>query len=95
MEKNKELTKSMTFVLAFTVATVVANNYYVQPILSDIATTLDIAKSSAGIIITLIQAGYGLGVLFLVPLGDIVESKKLKPYYVRRNYPRCPRACLH
>ncbi len=77
MEKNKELTKSMTFVLAFTVATVVANNYYVQPILSDIATSLDIAKSSAGIIITLIQAGYGLGVLFLVPLGDIVESKKL------------------
>ena len=77
MNTDKELPKSMIFVLAFTVATVVANNYYVQPILSDISSSLGIAKSSAGIIITLIQAGYGLGVLFLVPLGDMVESKKL------------------
>ncbi len=55
----------------------VANIYYNQPILKDIAHNFNIPESRAGIISVLAQAGYGLGLFFLTPLGDKTDRKKL------------------
>ncbi len=54
-----------------------ANIYYAQPILSLIAESLGLRPDAAGLIMTLTQIGYGLGVLFIIPLGDLFENKKL------------------
>ncbi|WP_456268897.1 MFS transporter [Kushneria sp. AK178] len=55
----------------------VASNYYAQPLLHTIAGQLDLTYSSAGIIVTTAQLGYAAGLLLLVPLGDMVERRRL------------------
>ncbi len=64
-------------IIAFAVGTIVANNYYVQPIISLMAKDLAVTSSQVGLISTATQIGYGLGVFFLIPLGDVVRVKKL------------------
>lgn len=59
------------------VGIVVANLYYSQPLVALIAAYLKLAPEAAGLILTLTQMGYGLGVLFLVPLGDVLENRRL------------------
>lgn len=65
------------FFLAIACCLLIANMYGVQPIISDIASNLAIPIKSSGIILTLAQIGYGVGVLFIVPLGDSFENKRL------------------
>ena len=36
-----------------------------------------LSPAAAGLLVTLTQIGYGLGLLFIVPLGDILENRKL------------------
>jgi predicted MFS family arabinose efflux permease len=55
----------------------VANNYYAQPLLPDIERSLHLPAGVAGLIVTVAQAGYALGLLFLLPLGDLVERRRL------------------
>jgi predicted MFS family arabinose efflux permease len=55
----------------------VANLYYNQPLLSDIARTFHATTRAAGTIATLTQAGYAVGLLLFVPLGDVVERRGL------------------
>lgn len=56
---------------------VVANIYYNQPLLGKIAATYHVSEAKAGIIATLTQIGYALGLLFIVPLGDMLRRKRL------------------
>ena len=56
---------------------VVANIYYNQPLLGKMAATFNVSEAKAGIIATLTQVGYALGLLFIVPLGDMLRRKKL------------------
>lgn len=55
----------------------VANIYYAQPLLDAISNEFRIPHSSAGIIITITQACYALGLLLLVPLGDLLNRRAL------------------
>lgn len=63
--------------MAFSAGAIVANVYYSQPILKDIAESLESTESAVGKIAMLSQLGYGLGMFFLLPLGDKVNRKKL------------------
>ncbi|MFL9843195.1 MFS transporter [Flavobacterium sp. ST-119] len=63
--------------MSITAGVCVANIYYNQPILKDIAHQFNVPESKAGIISVLAQAGYGLGLFFLTPLGDKADRKKL------------------
>ena len=63
--------------ISFAVGLMAANIYYAQPILALIAESLGLRPDAAGFIMTLTQIGYGLGVLFIIPLGDLFENKKL------------------
>ncbi|MET0964527.1 MAG: MFS transporter [Noviherbaspirillum sp.] len=56
---------------------IVANLYYGQPLVGPIAAELGMSPASAGLLVTLTQVGYGLGLLFIVPLGDILENRRL------------------
>ena len=57
--------------------TAMANNYILQPVLPAIAASLQLPLFYTGFIAASMQIGYMLGILFLVPLGDSVNRKKL------------------
>jgi predicted MFS family arabinose efflux permease len=73
----KPITKTQIGIMSAAAGICVANIYYNQPILKDIAHNFNVNESSAGIISVLAQAGYGLGLFFITPLGDRVNRKKL------------------
>jgi len=64
-------------IMTVTAGICAANIYYNQPILKEIALSFHTGESSAGIISVLTQAGYGLGLFFITPLGDKTNRKKL------------------
>ncbi|MBB6735624.1 MFS transporter [Cohnella zeiphila] len=55
----------------------VASVYYSQPLLDDIAGEFGISRSSVGIVVTVTQLCYALGLLLLVPLGDRLDRRRL------------------
>jgi len=63
--------------MAVSAGITVANIYYNQPILKEIASDLGSTDSQAGLVSMLSQVGYGLGLFFLTPLGDKINKKKL------------------
>lgn len=63
--------------LAITAGVAVANLYYNQPLLPQIGRTFGLAANRIGFISTATQIGYALGLLFFVPLGDVVERRRL------------------
>lgn len=69
--------KSMLFLMAAACAFTVANLYYIQPLLTQVARTFGIPDSQAGIVSTITQVGYALGLFLFVPLGDMVERRSL------------------
>ncbi|OUA67360.1 MULTISPECIES: MFS transporter [Bacillus cereus group] len=74
---DKEISSGLIILLATACGIIVANLYYAQPLIGLISNVIGLSNSSAGLIVTLTQIGYVAGLLFLVPLGDIVENKKL------------------
>ena len=55
----------------------VASVYYAQPLLDAIADDLGLARATVGVVVALTQVGYGLGLLCLVPLGDLLDRRRL------------------
>jgi predicted MFS family arabinose efflux permease len=53
----------------------VANLYYAQPLLADIAADLGVSDRRMGLVAMLSQAGYAVGILLFVPLGDRLERR--------------------
>ncbi len=69
--------RGMTVLLAATCGLIVANLYYAQPLAGPISASLGLSHAGAGLIVTMTQLGYGAGLLFIVPLGDLVENRRL------------------
>nr|WP_307233089.1 MFS transporter [Pararhizobium capsulatum] len=67
----------MTFLLAAACGLIAANLYYAQPLIGLISSSLGLTPAAAGLIVTLTQIGYGLGLLLIVPLGDLFENRRL------------------
>ncbi|OJF93645.1 MFS transporter [Pararhizobium antarcticum] len=67
----------MTLLLATACGLIAANLYYAQPLIGPISLSLGLSPGAAGLIVTLTQIGYGLGLLFIVPLGDLFENRRL------------------
>lgn len=63
--------------MAIAAGVCVANIYYNQPVLKDIAKSLNTTEANVGLISVLAQAGYGFGLFFITPLGDKFNRKKL------------------
>jgi predicted MFS family arabinose efflux permease len=71
------LDSALVWLMALTCGLVVANIYYNQPLLAAIGRTFHISDSRASLIATATQVGYTLGMLLVVPLGDMLERKRL------------------
>lgn len=71
------MSNKLALIMAIVCGISIASLYYVQPLEGMIASELNVNVSKIGLAPTLSQMGYALGLLFLVPLGDIFQRKKL------------------
>ncbi|MBX3610535.1 MAG: MFS transporter [Hydrogenophaga sp.] len=68
---------ALTVLLATGAGLSVASIYYSQPMLPAIARSLGVADNAVGTIPMLTQLGYAAGILFLIPLGDRFDRRKV------------------
>ncbi|WP_237763075.1 MFS transporter [Paenibacillus sp. A3] len=71
------MSRSVALLFAIACGLAVANVYYAQPLLDAMASELGIDRAAVGVVITATQICYALGLLMLVPLGDLVNRRKL------------------
>ncbi|SEO58448.1 Predicted arabinose efflux permease, MFS family [Luteibacter sp. UNC138MFCol5.1] len=71
------LTRAQVASMAVATGTTVANLYYSQPILGDMAASLHVTGAQAGVVPILSQAGFAIGLVFVAPLGDLIDRKRL------------------
>lgn len=75
--KQAALDKRLIFLMAFSCGLGIANLYYIQPLLADIAHSFALSIEQVGWIATLGQLGYAAGLVFIVPLGDKYKQRTL------------------
>lgn len=78
-EKTEEqgLTTADALLFAAAAGVAVGNLYWTQPLLARIAENFGVQASVGGHLMTATQVGYALGILLLVPLGDMANRRKL------------------
>jgi len=74
---NKDISTGMVTLLATATGLIVASLYYAQTLVGPISASTGLSPEAAGLIVTLTQIGYCLGLLFIVPLGDLLENRRL------------------
>ena len=72
-----DISPGMVRLLAMSAGLIVANLYYAQTLVGPISAATGLSPEAAGLIVTLTQVGYALGLLFIVPLGDLLENRRL------------------
>ncbi|HEX8406951.1 MAG TPA: MFS transporter [Duganella sp.] len=72
-----DISPGMTLLLAAATGLIVANLYYAQTLVGPISAATGLSAQAAGLIVTLTQIGYTIGLLFVVPLGDLLENRRL------------------
>ena len=67
----------VTVILATACGLAVANLYFAQPILDLLATAFHTSQGAATTAVTVIQVGYAVGLVVLLPMGDLIENRRL------------------
>jgi len=75
--RTTTLSPSLVWLFAGAAGLSVANVYYAQPLLDAMAEAFAMDPATIGIVVTLTQVGYGVGLLLLVPLGDMLNRRRL------------------
>jgi predicted MFS family arabinose efflux permease len=70
---------ALTGVLALACGLSVANIYYAQPVLEALAHSFGTSEGTVTVVVTLSQIGYAVGLVFVLPLGDLVQIRRLTP----------------
>lgn len=78
-QTRSTITPGLTFLFAVASGAAVGNLYWAQPLLQLIAGDLGVATATAGLLVTATQVGYASGVLLIVPLGDLLDRRRLVP----------------
>ncbi len=74
---NAGISHRLVVLLAFATGAAVANMYYQQPLLHTLGHAFGVGTATTGLLVTVSQIGYVIGLAFLVPLGDLVERRGL------------------
>ena len=77
LRENQGIPVPLLALLAVATGLSVANCYYNQPLLGSMAKDFAVNDFSASMVATLTQIGYVTGLVFVIPLGDLVSRKKL------------------
>jgi predicted MFS family arabinose efflux permease len=71
------LPRSLVLLLALAAGQAVAGTFYAQPLVDAVAAGVGIPEGSAGVLVAVTQVGYAVGLVLLVPLGDVVDRRHL------------------
>ncbi|MFJ8512153.1 MFS transporter [Lysinibacillus xylanilyticus] len=77
MNLQPSMSRTVTLLFATACGMSVANIYFAQPLLDQLSNEFNIDHSTIGVVITITQIFYGLGLLLLVPLGDLLNQRRL------------------
>src|SRR5882757_3535311 len=56
-----------------------ANIYYAQPLLPEIASAFRVSDGAVAVLVTIPQIAYAIGLVLIVPLGDLLDRRRLIP----------------
>src|SRR5580698_3921263 len=76
-QQHRGLSRGLVRLMAVTCAVTVANLYYAQPLLHSIGNSLHVSQGTASLLVTAGQLGYAVGLLLIVPAGDITRRRPL------------------
>lgn len=74
---NTIMPRYITLLFSIACGMAVANIYFAHPLLDSLSNEFKINHSTIGVVITITQVCYALGLLLLVPLGDLLNQKRL------------------
>ncbi|TYB78161.1 MFS transporter [Bizionia gelidisalsuginis] len=74
---SPKLTNSVLYLMSTSAGLIVANLYYNQPLLHQMAVTFNVSDSAVSNVALSTQLGYAFGLLFIIPLGDKISNKKI------------------
>ncbi|MCX7514672.1 MFS transporter [Frateuria sp. STR12] len=74
---SRSLGRGTRLLFAMAAGLSVANVYYAQPLLDRLAHDFAISRAAIGLVITATQIGCGMALVFLVPLGDLLDRRRL------------------
>ena len=77
IQAQAKLSPTVLWLMSIISAVVVANNYYNQPLLAEIAMVFQVSEGEVSRITVLTQLGYAFGLLMIIPLGDKFPRKRL------------------
>ncbi len=76
-EASGGLSRALVLLIAVATGAVVANLYYSQPVLHQVARAFGTGPGATSTVITATQIGYAAGLLLIVPLGDLHPRRTL------------------
>jgi predicted MFS family arabinose efflux permease len=71
------ISSAVVWLAALASGLAVASVYYVQPLLDAVALEFGLSRAAVGVVVMWTQVGYGVGLLMLVPLGDLFDRRRL------------------
>lgn len=71
------ISRRLTVLLAAAAGLTAANLYYAQPLLATIGTSFGASDGTTGLVVTMSQIGYALGLAFVVPVGDLMSRRRI------------------
>ena len=74
---RSDLGRPIILLMAVACGVIVANLYYAQTLIDVIGPEIGMSASVAGLITTLTQLGYGLGLFLIVPVADLFENRRI------------------
>ena len=89
LDASTLLSSTRILLFALSAGVLVASLYYVQPFTSMLAASLGVSVPQAGYLVTATQIGYVLGIVFLVPLSDVLNRRKLLTCMLIAKIARC------
>ncbi|MFI7439960.1 MFS transporter [Nonomuraea indica] len=76
-DTSRGLPRGLLLLMSTATGMSVASNYLAHPLLDLIGRELGMPPSVVALVVTAAQVGYTLGLMLLVPLGDLVERRRL------------------
>ncbi len=74
---KNNLSNPVLYLMSISAGLIVANLYYNQPLLSQMAASFSVTESAVSNVALFTQLGYAFGLFFIIPLGDKISNKKI------------------